>query len=352
MKDNRIFKIATGLCVALGLTLAFPLSGNSAEKPEYVSVAFTGTKTSGYQSGTALLSSLKGITGVKFHSVPANKTMGRNNLLKSGKAHIALVPALDQLFALEGTYDFKKMGPQSVRTLWDAGPIVQGMATRGDSGIKTIKDLKGKRVASYPTYPTVQLYMDSFLAYANLTWDDVKATPVSGFAAGQTAVLEGAVDIAAVSGQSAAAHEIAASSHGIHWIGMPNETAEDKAAWARYNKVNPALYPNKVTAAAGATPEKPIDIWGYNYQIATYDWSDQKVVYWFVKQMAENYDTWKNGHAYLKKWTVEHNLNSDLWFVPRAEGFIQYFKEVGKWTPKMEKKHQALLAKYPQKMTK
>lgn len=352
MKGIRFFKIVTNLCVVLGLTLALPLSGNSAEKPEYISVAFAGTKSSGYQSGTALLSSLKGLTGVKFHSIPANKTMGRSNLLKNGKVHIALVPALDQLFALTGTKDFKKMGPQSVRTLWDAGPIDQGMATRGDSGIKTIKDLKGKRVASYPTYPAVQLYMDAFLAYANLTWDDVKATPVGGFTAGQTAVLEGAVDIAAVSGQSATAHEIEASVHGIHWIEMPNETAGDKAAWVRYNKLNPALYPNKVTTAAGTSPTNPKVIWGYNYQMASYDWSDQKLVYWFVKQMAENYDTWKKGHAYLKKWTVAHNLNSDLWFVPRAEGFIRYFKEVGKWTPKMEKKHQALLAKYPQKMTK
>jgi len=341
-----------GLCVVLAGNIALPSSGNSAEKPDYVSVAFTSTKSSGYQSGTALLSALKGINGVKFHSIPANKTMGRNNLLKKGKVHIALVPALDQLFALEGTYDFKKMGPQSVRTLWDAGPIVQGVATRGDSGIKLIKDLKGKWVASYPTYPSVQLYMDAFLAYANLTWDDVKAIPMGSFGAGQAAILQGAVDAAVVSGQSAAAHEIKASAHGIHWLEMPNKSAADKAAWARYNKVNSALYPNTVTTAAGSSPTNPKDIWGYNYQMASYDWSAQNLVYWFVKQMAENYDTWKSGHAYLKKWTVAHNLNSDLWFVPRAKGFIRYFKKVGKWTPKMEKKHQALLAKYPQKMTK
>jgi TRAP-type uncharacterized transport system substrate-binding protein len=76
------------------------------------------------------------------------------------------------------------------------------------------------------------------------------------------------------------------------------------------------------------------------------------MIYWFVKQMAEHYDTWKKGHAYLKKWTVGHTLKSDMWFVPRAEGFVRYFKEVGKWTPAMEKRQKELLAKYPQKMTK
>jgi len=81
--------------------------------------------------------------------------------------------------------------------------------------------LKSKVVNDMPTYPTVQLYADSLLAYANLTWQDVQAVPVSGFAAGQTAVLQGAVDIAAVSGQSAAAYELKSSVHGIRQRSRP-----------------------------------------------------------------------------------------------------------------------------------
>jgi hypothetical protein len=198
----------------------------------------------------------------------------------------------------------------------------------------------------------VDMYMLAALAYAGYTEDDVINTPVSSFAAGQRALLEGAVDVAAVSGQSAAAYEIEASAHGIHWIELPNETPEDFKAWERYHEINPAFYPNTVSTAAGSSKDNPVRIWGYNYQGSCYDWSDQDMVYWVVKTMAENYDTWSKGHAYLKKWTVKHCLNHDLWFVPRAEGFIRYFKEVGKWTPEMEQKNNELLKKWPQRMTK
>lgn len=352
MKGKLFSTVIIGVCLLVGLSLALPSAGTCEYKPKYVSITFPGTGSVGYQSGSAMIAVLKTKTGVRFSFTPATKTMGRFNLLKAKKAHIAWLPALDPFLALNGVQDFKKMGPQSIRTLWDCGSIDQGLGTRADSGIKTIQDIKGRRVASFPTYPSVQTYMDALLAYANLTWDDVKATPVSSFPAGQRAVIEGAVDCAPVSGQSAAAYELEASTHGIHWVELPNDTPADKAAWARYHKVNPAFYPNTVTTAAGSSKDRPVKIWGYNYQAGCYDWADQDVIYWFVKQMAENYDDFKSVHAYLKKWTVDWALKSDLWFVPRAEGMIRYFKEVGMWTPAMEKKNKELLAKYPQRMTR
>ena len=344
--------IGIGVCFVLGFALALPSVGICEYQPEYVSIVFPGTGGVGFQSGSAMISVLKNKTDVKFAITPASKTLGRFKLLKSKKVHIAWLVAMDSFIALRGIKDFEKMGPQSIRTLWDCGPIDQGLATRADSGIKTIADIKGRKVCSYPTYPTMQMEMDAILAYANLTWDDVDAIPVSSFPAGQRAVLEGAVDCCMVSGQSAVAYELQASVHGIRWTEMPNETPADKAAWDRYYKIVPALYPNRVTTSAGTSKEKPANIWGWNYQVGCYDWSDQDLVYWFVKQMAERYDDYKDVHAYLKKWTVKHNLNYDLWYVPRAEGFIRYFKEVGKWTPAMEKKNNELLAAYPQRMTK
>ena len=352
MRGKWIPKAVVCFFLIIGLTIALPTSGYSAEKPKYVVIATAGTGTVGYQACSGLVATLQEISGVKFSAIPATKTLGRFNLLREGKVQFSWNPAGDDLFALTGVEDFKELGPQSCRTMWDSGPIDQGLATRGDSGIKTVKDLRGKRIATYPTYPMVHRYMEAAMAYANLTWKDVIPTPVSGFPAGQKALIEGAVDVAALSGQAADAYELQASVHGLHWIPLPNKTPEDKAAWARYQKIMPAFYPNTVTTAAGSDKDHPVDIWGYNYQGTCYDWSDQDTVYWMVKLMAENYDKWSKAHAYLKKWTVEHCLNSDLWFVPRAEGFIRYFKEVGKWTPKMEEKQKQLLAEYPQKMTK
>ena len=43
-----------------------------------------------------------------------------------------------------------------------------------DSGIKTAADLKGKRVAWVIGAPSLNQNIAAILAFANLTWDDVK----------------------------------------------------------------------------------------------------------------------------------------------------------------------------------
>jgi hypothetical protein len=74
-------------------------------------------------------------------------------------------------------------------------------------------------------------YMTPALAYANLSWDDVKAIPTESFASAINAVIDGSIDAAPASTTMPATFELAASIHGIGWLPMP---AADKEAWARY----------------------------------------------------------------------------------------------------------------------
>ncbi|UCG98623.1 MAG: ABC transporter substrate-binding protein, partial [Burkholderiales bacterium] len=50
-----------------------------------------------------------------------------------------------------------------------------------DSGIKTAADLKGKRVAWVIGAPSLNQNITAILAFANLTWDDVKKVEFGGF---------------------------------------------------------------------------------------------------------------------------------------------------------------------------
>ena len=84
----------------------------------------------------------------------------------------------------------------------------------------------------------------------------------------------------------------------------------------------------------------------------TYDWAEEKLLYWLAKQIHLQYDAYKDTHPFLQEWTIEHALNSDLWTCPWHEGSINYFKDIGRWTPEMESKQQELLTLYPQTMTK
>ncbi|MEW6142543.1 MAG: TAXI family TRAP transporter solute-binding subunit [Chloroflexota bacterium] len=328
-----------------------PTPAPAWKPPEFIRLGVPSTAGAGYAAAVAMYSAIEKATGVKFPATAGALPASRFQLLNNGTVDFSWMTAGELFFLLKGAEDFAQVGPQSVRTMWDGGGLDQGLATRNDTGIKTVPDLKGKKVASYDTYPAAQVIMEGALAWGNLTWNDVNRVPVAGYAQGQDALLKGQVDAAIVSSTAAQAQEMAASTRGIYWIPYPNVTSGDKAAWARFQKIMPVYYPNRTTNAAGVSKDKPVDIWAYNYQVVCWDTTSNDMVYWIVKQMAENYNAYKSASPFVAKWTLDHALQPSIWFSPRHTGAIKYYKDAGRWTAEMERVQQQLLTMYPQTKT-
>ncbi len=308
-----------------------------------VGVAGGSTAAVGFATAVGLTGGITDVTGVQFRVVPGDTTVDRAKLLREKTVDLGVFTAGDVLFDLKGIYDLKEWGPQSVRSVWMGGSFVGGWATRANSGIKTVADIKGKKYPTYPGYPMVNQYAEAILAFANLTWNDVVATPVANYAAGMTAVLQGAVDIAFFGATTPNAQELAASAYGIYWVPLPKA---DKEAWARLLKVAPYWYQVSATYGAGISKEKPVEIWAYDTFVVAYDWTDANLVYWFTKQTHKNYDVIKNKHAALPEWTIDKAMSLDMMWVPYHEASIKYFKEIGKWTADHDKLQKSLLDMY------
>ena len=63
------------------------------------------------------------------------------------------------------------------------------VATAKDANIRSLKDLKGKRVAFVKGAASLENSMRGMLAFAGLTWDDVIKVEVPGYAASIQAVM-------------------------------------------------------------------------------------------------------------------------------------------------------------------
>ena len=358
MNTRKFSKIMFGIGLVLVLALTIPFAADYAsawERPKLMVIGAPGLTSTGYVSGTAMLAGITEKTKQQFRMISLEKTSEMAITLKKGVVSLIFMYPAATLQGLEGGFAYKQLGlgPQSLRAVWHGGVLTQGIMTRGDAGIKTMADLKGRKVADYRGDPSYNnYYMDAILAYGNLTWKDVIPTPVGSYGAALRGVIEGSVDGAFSSTPGGITYDLAASKHGIHWIPMPNETPADKEAWARFHKHNSAFFPSIATVGGGVSVDKPIALWGYNYGIIAYDYQDENLVYWFTKQVDEGYDNYKDRHAYLKRWTRDHCLDLSGWYLPWHEGSIRYFKDKGLWTDKMEAKQQELLSKYPQKMTK
>lgn len=277
--------------------------------------------------------------GVKIRVIPAGTDLPRVYPVRLRDADVAF-HGLGSYFMQEGIEDYRTMawGPQPVRALYFAQHAGLALGVRGDSDIRTAKDLKGKRVSTFPSR-ALTLISEQALAYAGLTWDDVQAIKVPSYATAIRMVMEGKLDATHINPTASLAYEMAAKPHGIRYIEMP---PDDKAAWARVKKNNAAYGYFKATIGADLSEEKPLHTVSYAYPIAlAYDFLPEERAYIVTKMLHEAYEDYAKRHKSLKAyWSPEGSLRLfDGYPLPMHRGAIRYLKEIGKWTPEREAKN-------------
>ena len=160
------------------------------------------------------------------------------------------------------------MGTEAVQiTLSSVDCNGLSLAVAADTGVKTIADVKGKRVGFVVGSPALNQNAMAILAFAGLTTKDVKIVEF----ASNNAMWKGAVnnDVDALFGSTIAgpAKELETSPRGITWPPLPHN---DKAGWERVRKVGPFFTEHNATCGAGGiTKEKPVVMGAYPYPIYT-----------------------------------------------------------------------------------
>lgn len=312
--------------------------------PALITVDASVPTSAGYLSISAFFSTLSEANpDLKFRVIPCAASSERVNLLKDHVADVAMLLSDDAYFGLLGKEDFEKIGPQPLRLLWNCGPLGQGIIVRGNSDIKTIQDVKGKKFASYPI-SNLQKRMDATLAFAGLSKNDVVHIPIASYGAGVKALLDGSCDAVYASTTGADPQELFSSPSGARWIPLPHS---NKEGWARFQEVIPFLYPYLSTQGVGISKEKPYEGWAWNYQITVLNTMDEQLAYWLTKNIHELYDKYKKVHPYNTDWTLQYCMDTKTWVTPWHPGSIKYFKDKGLWTKEHEDAQAKLQAQYP-----
>lgn len=285
--------------------------------------------SSGYAEASGIADAIMKKQPMKVRIVPSGTSIGRLLPLKQGKANYGFL-ANELYFASEGTFDFAApaWGPQDVRVVL-ARPASNALATAGDIGVKTVKDLKGKRIGYVKGNPSVNVKTDAYLAFAGLTRADVQVVWFGSYNAMKTAVINNQLDSFSSVTTSANMREIEASPRGLTYPPFP---PSDKAGWERIRKVADFFEPYRETVGAGISKDKPVDLVGYRYPIiATYSGTNADEVYSIVKAIDESMDLIKNLTGSARNWApnIAGKPPADA---PWHEGAIRYLKEKGIWT--------------------
>jgi len=266
------------------------------------------------------------IANVKLRAVPTDTLfasfMGlKNNVTDFWCIHMG--SAYRAIYGVE-EYCFAEMGPQPLRIAWKGPPVRFSMAVKGDSDIKTIADLRGKRVGIYAGGDG---YVGACLAFAGLTIQDVKKVPATGYMGAIEMLQRNQVD-SAFAGPGDC-KEVALSPGGVRFLPIP---FSDKEGWKRLQKVYPALLQYKMPADYPLKEAQGVELVGFAFAQHTLATEEPTTGYAIAKVFAEGYDSYKDKHAELKFWTLETCLNCLDVPWPFDEGAIKYFKEKGLWT--------------------
>jgi len=336
---KRILLGAAALAAAIPLSL--PLFAQDVKLPSTLTMTAYDTGSSGFNIAVAVGKALKDKHGTDLRVLPAGNDVARLAPLKGGRAQASAM-GIGVYFAQEGVFEFavKDWGPQPLRLILassDCNAISLGVAK--DTGVRQIKDLKGKRVGLVVGSPALNQNAFAVLAFAGLGRSDVKLVEFSSYGAMWKGILNNEVDAAIASTISGQAKEAEASPRGLLYPPVP---ASDKAGWSRMNKIGPYYAPHKATCGVGITAQTPVELPNYPYPIfMAYESQPADLVYGITKSMIVNYPAYKDGApgaAGLE--LARQNLS---WVLPYHEGAVRAFKEAGVWKPEHEAHNQAAL---------
>ncbi len=296
----------------------------------------------GYNQAVAIGNAMKQRYGVNLRVLPGKSDIARTLPAREGQVQFSANGVGGSYLAQEGVFEFgaKAWGPQPIRGLMlNSSDQVLTVIAAKDSGVKTAADLKGKRVAWVIGSPSLNQNITAILAFANLTWDDVKRVDFGGFGAAMDGVINGQADAAFTSSISGKAYQLAKSPRGIVY---PVISHKDKEGWARMNKTAPFFFPFMGAEGADLSASNKVESATYPYPILmTYERQDANSVYAMTKAMVETYDDYKDAAPGNKGWAVDRQ--NFAWVIPYHEGAIRFWKEKGLWKPEHQTHNDRLI---------
>ncbi len=252
--------------------------------------------------------------------------------VNDGSAELSLATISDVQQYVTGTMDYAGKGvKKNIRMIGRLVPIRTSGLVRLDSDIKTLADVKGKRVpSSYPAQKSVQRVVLSQLAGAGLTEADVKPVPTRNIVSSADDFAAGKTDIFWFALGSAKVKQVAASVGGLRAISV--ETTPQ--AIAAMKKYVPGSYPVVLKPSKRLEEVRSeVTVQAYDVVFFTNAKMSDDVVYKITKTIYEN----KKGMAAVfgaMNGFVPAQMATSYDELQYHPGAIKFFKEKGLWPPR------------------
>ena len=298
--------MAGALCIA-GAALIAGCGGDSGSSAgggkQFLNIATGGTAGTYYPLGGALAELLnQNIKGMNASAQSTGASVANVNMLKDGSVDIAFIQNDIAYYAANGKEMFKDNKVENIRGIAALYPETVQFVTTADKGIKSIADLKGKKVAVGASGSGAEANARQILGAYGLTYDDIDVQYLS-FGEAADALKDGNVDVGVVvAGFPTAAIQDLAANKSAALVNIDAEHVD------KLKKQYP--YFTEITVPKGTYPgqEEDVSTVAVKCVIVTTDKLSDDLGEQIVKAIYEHLDRMKAAHAVGKYITKDTAL--------------------------------------------
>ena len=337
---HRVMALAPVVATSISLLTSPAAHAQDVKLPPTMTFTAYDTGTAGFNIAVAVGKMMKDKYGSDLRVLPAGNDVARLSPLRAGRAQASAMGS-GSYFAQEGVFEFgaKEWGPQALQLVLstvDCNGASLGVAK--DTGVKEVKDLKGKRVGFVVGSPALNQNSLAILAFGGLKQSDVKSVEFSSYGAMWKGLINNDTDAAFATTITGPAKEAETSPRGLVWPPLPHG---DNAGWERVQKVGSFFFRHMATCGAGIPKDKPIEMGTYPYPIfVVYGTQTPDSVYAITKAMITGYDIYKDAAAGAVGLAADKQTKK--WVVPVHAGAVKALKEAGQWSDDQEAHNNAL----------
>jgi TRAP transporter TAXI family solute receptor len=271
-------------------------------------------------------------TGLQFRVAPYAGSSTYIPLVNKGELAFGMSNGAEYAFAYAGKELFDGHKNENLRSVFVTFPLTNGFAVKKDSPMKTVADLKGKKIpVGYPSGQIFAYLQNASLAAAGLSEKDVVGVPAPNFVEGVKAFMAGRTDAGYIPFNSGIGKQAMATVPG-GWrylsIGnAPDMDAKANAALPTSRTVKLKPNPNATGVVDDPTVLLAIDVAMFAGKHVPDD-----VVYKVVKMMFENKPDLIKALGAFARFDPKQMARANP--VPYHPGAIKAYQELGMWPPK------------------
>ncbi len=311
--------------------LAASLAGGAVAHAQNVGIATSNPGSIYHSTGTAIAKTLSDVAKLNATVYPFASPTVYLPALHSGEYAFGISNVEETRVAVLGIEQFEGRRYADLRAVTILYPLRVAFFVRNDSAIKTVADLKGKRVVDgYGSQKTIPPLLDALYATAGMTRADIQPVNVPNVVGGADAFISGKADAFFFALGAAKVEEANASVGGIRVLDVAN-TAENLA---RVRKHFPPSYLRPETPGPrNVGVVGPVHALAYDAVLLASVKTPDETVYKVVKAMHDNKKLMASVFGPMNLFEPDR-MATAIDPIQWHPGAVRFFTEQKVWPPK------------------